>query len=145
MSETGSPRALPLAAAALRLRKPPGRPRKNPTVLTSPATTATSASRGARSGRVGGVSSDNPRAYEAPAAPVGPSAVGVAPRLLGCRDAAVYLGISEASVREWLAVGVVPRVVIPLPDTAKRRGGQCRRVLVDVRDLDALIARSKAP
>jgi hypothetical protein len=67
----------------------------------------------------------------------------VAPRLLGCRDAALYLGISEASVREWVALGVLPRVVIPLPDTAKRRGGQLRRVLVDFRDLDALIARSK--
>jgi hypothetical protein len=66
------------------------------------------------------------------------------PRLVGVKVAALYLGISAWSVREWIASGVIPRVAVALPRSAKRKGDTCRRVLVDVRDLDALIDRWKA-
>ena len=68
---------------------------------------------------------------------------GLVPRLLGIPEVARYLGISEWSAREWVMSGVVPQVTIALPNTAKRRGGQCRRVLVDIADLDRLIEHSK--
>jgi hypothetical protein len=69
---------------------------------------------------------------------------GLLPRLLGVREAAHYLGISEWSLREWVASGVVPQVRVPLPSTTKRRGDTCRRVLIDRYDLDSLISGWKA-
>jgi hypothetical protein len=68
----------------------------------------------------------------------------VVPRLFGVDDAARYAAVSPWSIREWVASGVLPRVAIALPPTTKRRGAECRRILIDVLDLDALIARSKA-
>ena len=60
------------------------------------------------------------------------------------REAALYLGISAWSVREWIASGVIPCVRIVLPTTSKRKGDTCRRILIDVQDLDALIEQWKA-
>jgi len=59
-------------------------------------------------------------------------------RCLGLVDAAAYLGVSPDTVRtlEWR--GVLPRVRIP-----DGNGGEIRKILFDVRDLDALIDRSK--
>ncbi len=65
--------------------------------------------------------------------------VPVPPRLLNLLNAARYLDVSIWSLREWVALGIVPRIRIPLPNTEKRRGGEMRRVLVDRADLDRLI------
>jgi len=76
-----------LAAAALRLRGKPGRPRKHgsgPVATAEPAATTTATAMGA-----------------------------VAPRLFGLAEAAVYLGISSWSVRTLLDAGHVRRVTLP--------------------------------
>ncbi len=85
-----------------------------------------------------------PRANAPQTRPIVEGLAPVTPRLLGVREAAHYLGISAWSIREWIAAGVVPCVKVLLPTTTKRRGETCRRVLVDVRDLDTLIERWKA-
>ena len=55
----------------------------------------------------------------------------VRPRLLGVREAALYLSLSHWTVRQLVWDGQLPAVRIG------------RRLLFDVRDLDALIDRSK--
>jgi hypothetical protein len=62
----------------------------------------------------------------------------LAPRLLDLEGTAVYLSVSTWTCRDLEAAQVIRRVRIPLP-----RGGEVRRVLFDVRDLDALIERWK--
>jgi hypothetical protein len=49
---------------------------------------------------------------------------------------------AEWSIRQWVAQGVLPRT-IALPVTTKRRGGECRRLLIDRADLDWLALRGK--
>ena len=68
------------------------------------------------------------------------AAVGaLAPRLLDLGGAARYLGgISTWSVRDLLDTGRLHRVRLPGAGTS-----DFRRVLIDVRELDALIAASK--
>jgi hypothetical protein len=65
-----------------------------------------------------------------------PSAAGAAlpPRLLGVRDAGRYLGLSPFTVRNMLKDGRLHAIAIP----------SVVRILVDVRDLDALIDGLKA-
>jgi hypothetical protein len=63
------------------------------------------------------------------------------PRVLDLRTGAKYLGISYWSLRDLVLNGHVPAVRLPCP-----RGGNgriMRRLLVDRRDLDALIDRSR--
>ncbi len=60
------------------------------------------------------------------------------PRLLGLEGAAKYLGVSEWTVRSLEWEGVLPRVRIP-----NGKGGEIRKLLFDVRDLDRLVDRSK--
>lgn len=72
------------------------------------------------------------------AEPAGNSAPPILPRLLDLKGTAQYLSVSEWSVRDLEAAGVLPRVRIPLP-----RGGQLRKVLFDRQDLDVAIARWK--
>jgi hypothetical protein len=60
------------------------------------------------------------------------------PRLLGLRDSAAYLGLSAWAIRALLDSGTLCRVRIPLPG-----GGELRRLLLDVRDLDQLVDRSR--
>ncbi len=55
----------------------------------------------------------------------------VAPRLFSLKRAAEYLGISYWTIRDYIFRGELPSV---------RLG---RRVLVDVRDLDALVEKYK--
>lgn len=56
------------------------------------------------------------------------------PRLLDLRATAAYHGVSEWTVRDLAAAGVLYRVRIPLP-----HGGELRKVLFDRTDLDRLI------
>lgn len=56
------------------------------------------------------------------------------PRLLDLHAAAAYLSISEWTVRDLEAAGILARVRIPLPNQ-----GELRKVLLDRTDLDRLI------
>ncbi len=107
----------PLAAAAARLRRKPGRPRKSGHISgTSPA------ERGVNGGSRGGAL----------------AVTAIAPRLLGLEATAAYLGVSPWSVRDLEAAGVLPRVRIPLPNN-----GELRKLLFDREDLDRLIEKWK--
>lgn len=55
----------------------------------------------------------------------------VAPRLFSLNRSAEYLGVSYWTVRDYIFRGELPSVKLG------------RRVLIDVRDLDALIAKYK--
>jgi hypothetical protein len=123
--------ALPLAAAAARLRGRPGRPRKAGALAAS-------------SGAPSAPSSVVPRAVTRLPAVPGPAVVPAvvpagAPRLFAVEAAGAYLGCSSWVIRDLIAAGELPRVTLPAPG-----GRALRRLLVDRADLDALIARSKA-
>lgn len=84
-------------------------------------------------------------------------------RLLDLKKAGEYLGVSEWTVRDWVAVGVLPCVRLPVvrlnkgrrksgksnryelaaPNDSRLRGKAVRKILVDVRDLDEFIAAHK--
>ena len=108
---------LPLAAAAERLRRPSGRPRK------------VQATEGAQ-------------ASQASAPPVAPvfmraaegTVPGLCPRLLDLGATAAYLSVSPWTVRDLEAAGALRRVRVP-----GARGGELRRLLFDRRDLDQLV------
>jgi len=106
---------LPLAAAGARLRGKPGRPRK------------------AGSGHDTSITGAETRAERGAETSSGP-------RLLDLRATAVYLGVSEWTVRDLEAAGVLRRVRIPLPN-----GGDLRKLLFDREDLDRLIEAWKEP
>ena len=111
----GTPSSLALAAASQRLRRPPGRPRK------------------AASGQDGGIPDAGSRmtsGLERSALAQGASA----PRLLDLRATASYLGVSDWTVRDLDAAGVLRRVRVPLPN-----GGELRKLLFDRTELDRLI------
>lgn len=57
-----------------------------------------------------------------------------APRLLDLRARAAYLGVSEWTVRDLDAAGVLRRVRVPLAN-----GAELRKLLFDRADLDRLI------
>jgi hypothetical protein len=67
----------------------------------------------------------------------------IQPRLLGVPDAARYLGVKPGTIRDLVTSGRLARVRIALPVTLHRRGGELRRVLIDRRDLDAIVDRSR--
>ena len=71
------------------------------------------------------------------------------PRLLSMRQAAVYLGFSFWTVRDYVIQGLIPSVDMPplAPRPGGRRRKTLRRVLIDRADLDAFIAsrRRRAP
>lgn len=69
-------------------------------------------------------------------APAGPDAT--APRLLDMRAAASYLSVSRWTVRALIESGHLRPVRLP---SVRRPGEQGRRLLVDVRELDAAIER----
>ncbi len=69
--------------------------------------------------------------------------VPVPQRLFNLLHAAGYLEVSTWTLREMVSLGVLPRVRFALPNTRKRRGGECRKLLFDKADLDQLIERSK--
>jgi hypothetical protein len=59
-------------------------------------------------------------------------------RLVDLKAAAAYVGVSTWVIRGWLADGVLARVKLPRPG-----GGEMDRLLVDVTDLDRLVAEGK--
>jgi excisionase family DNA binding protein len=124
---TPEPTRLPLAAAALRLRKPGGRPRTSP--LPAPAMSTSS--------YAAAITPPPTRMFTGVA---GRAEATLAPgrRLLDVAEAATYLSVSPWTIKDLVAAGRLPRVRLPLG--ADR---DLRRLLVDVRDLDALIDGSK--
>jgi hypothetical protein len=124
---------LPLSAAALRLRKPPGRPRTRPVPEPSPARPS-----GHDAGTAMPESRENRRAQRSALVP---SAIApLAPRLLGLESTATYLGLSSWKVRELEGAGILQRVRVPLPGDR-----EIRKVLFDRQDLDRLISSWKEP
>ncbi len=108
-----APHGLPLASAAVRLRRSPGRPRQQSTE----APQASAPASGPVFARV---------------AEIGvPAVCPIPPRLLDLDSAARYLSVSPWTVRALEAAGVLPRVRIPLPN-----GGELRKLLFDREDLD---------
>jgi excisionase family DNA binding protein len=65
-----------------------------------------------------------------------PSAEAIA-RLLDIEGASKYMSVSVWTIRDLIASGTLKRVMIPLG------GRDVRRVLLDRRDIDALIDRVK--
>ncbi len=116
-------RRLPLAAASMRLRQKPGRPRKEVTGFITPD----KASDGVR-GR-----DPNRRTvvYEAVSS--------IPPRLLDVRAAAAYLGVSPWTIRDLEANGTLRRVNVP-----SGPGRDLRKLLFDREDLDHLVEAWKA-
>ena len=60
------------------------------------------------------------------------------PRVLGVSDSGRYISVCDSIVRILYHNGTLQRVRIPLPN-----GGEVRKLLFDVRDLDALVERWK--
>jgi hypothetical protein len=73
--------------------------------------------------------------------PDGVLAVDDQPRVLDLKAGAKYLGISYWSLRDLVLAGHVPTIRFPCPRAGN--GRIMRRLLVDRRDLDALIERSR--
>lgn len=122
MSATSEPvksaSMLPLAAASIRLRRRPGRPRKRP----APAPR-----------HVSSHVDVEPRANAAvPLVPT-PSGPVDSPRLLDLAAAAEYLGVSPWTVRDLVERGSLARVALP----------RVRRLLFDRCDLDRLFEASR--
>jgi hypothetical protein len=78
----------------------------------------------------------------------------VASRLLSLNEAGRYLGISYWTIRDLVLSGVIPQVNLPCSFVQVRKAGKVyragapagatiKRILVDRRDLDGLIERSK--
>jgi len=117
------PDELPLAAASVRLRRRPGRPRKARSAsVTAGARACTPRSNSSNSGAV---------AYEA----VG----SILPRLLDLRSAAAYLGVSPWTIRDLETSGTLRRVNVP-----SGAGRDLRKLLFDRVDLDRLVETWKA-
>src|SRR5260370_40732860 len=114
---------LPLAAASMRLRQKPGRPRKEITGAITPDNTS-DGDRGPDPGRRAMV-------YEA----VG----SISPRLLDLRAAAAYLRVSPWTIRDLEANGTLRRGNVP-----SGPGRDLRKLLFDRTDLDQLVEIWKA-
>jgi hypothetical protein len=127
---------LPLAAASIRLRGKPGRPRKVPIETAANGTARSKAGtfRAQSPVRDQVNSGHGGRRLAAPASGL----PALEPRLLGLVAAARYLDLAPWTVRELEWRGVLPRVRIPLPN-----GGELRKLLFDRLDLDQLVERWK--
>ena len=114
---------LPLAAASMRLRQKPGRPRKEGTGSITPDKTS--------DGERGRAPVRRTVVYEAVGA--------ISPRLLDLRAAAAYLGVSPWTIRDLEANGTLRRVNVP-----SGPGRDLRKLLFDRKDLDQLVETWKA-
>ena len=65
--------------------------------------------------------------------------------MLNLRQAALYLGVSFWSVRDYVSAGWIPPIELPglRPREGERQKQTLRRVLVDLRDLDRFIESRK--
>ena len=116
-----TPLELPLSDAARRLRRRPGRPRK------------------LEYGHIAGTPDMEVRTNKGAAAGAMVSqASALVPRLLDLQGAAIYLSVSDWTVRDLVAAGTLSRVRIPLANQ-----GELRKLLFDRADLDGLIERWK--
>lgn len=130
---------LPLAAASRRLRDVqgfparPGRPRKHPAPEPANGDNTVTAAPGPRMDRgdSGGAPARQASAQVAAAA--------LWPRLLSVEGVCRYLSLGEDVVLELERAGLLARVRIPAPVTARRQGGEIRRVLYDREALDRAI------
>jgi len=106
----------PLAAAAARLRRKPGRPRKVSGHVPGIAPQQDGGNKGQRWSAL--------------------ALSAIAPRLMSLEQAALYLGVSPWTVRELANKedGVLKRVRIPL-----KNNGELRKLLFDRQDLDRVI------
>ena len=114
---------LPLAAASMRLRQKPGRPRNEVTGSITPD----KASDGERARDP----SRRTAVYEVVSS--------IPPRLLDVRAAAAYLGVSPWTIRDLEANGTLRRVNVP-----SGPGRDLRKLLFDREDLDHLVEAWKA-
>jgi hypothetical protein len=121
-------RDLLLTEASRRLRRRPGRPRKvvNP-VLESQSVVAPEASAPHAAPPLDRVSAF-------PVAEVWP----IQARLVGLEDAGRFLGISSWTIRDYVAAGILEPVRLP-----GKHGYASARLLLDVRDLEALVTAGK--
>jgi hypothetical protein len=114
---------LPLAAASMRLRRKPGRPRNEVAGSITPDK-----------------ASDGERRRDPVRRTVVYEAVGsISPRLLDLRAAAAYLGVSPWTIRDLKANGTLRRVNVP-----SGKGRDLRKLLFDRQDLDHLVEGWKA-
>ena len=60
--------------------------------------------------------------------------VPIHPRLLDLHATAAYIGVSEWTVRDLEAAGIIARIRIPLSNH-----GELRKLLFDKKDLDCLV------
>jgi hypothetical protein len=69
----------------------------------------------------------------------------IGPRLVDMAGAAAYISTSRDTVERLVNTGRLPIVKLPVERAANGSGraGVCRRVLIDVRDLDRIIDASK--
>lgn len=63
------------------------------------------------------------------------------PRLLDLKAAGAYLGVSYWSARNLVDRGVLPKVELPI--CPRSDGRVLRRILIDRKDLDALVEANK--
>ena len=70
----------------------------------------------------------------------------VQPRALNLRQAAVYLGLSSWTLRDYVLAGLIPVVEFPplRPREGERQRSTLRRVLVDREDLDRFLESRKS-
>ena len=115
---------LPLAAAAERIRRRPGRPRNASEVKSALAPQAPAPSVALEKSTTSGATV--------------PGVCPLQPRLLDLASASVYLSVSSWTLRDLEAAGHLSRVRLPLP-----LGREVRKVLFDREDLDRLVAQSK--
>lgn len=125
------PKLLPLSAAAKRLRKPAGRPRK--------AAIRGTANNGALAGQASALSVSPPGMRAT--APTVPVLCPIPPRLLDLAGSARYVGVSGWTIRDWVAAGILRRV--RLPGGAGSKDGELHRLLFDRADLDRLVEQGK--
>jgi len=109
---------LPLAAASTRLRRKPGRPRKEISGSIAPDKV-----------------SDSEHGRTPVRRTVVCEAVGhIPPRLLDLKGAAAYLGVSPWTIRDLEASGTLRRVNVPLG-----MGKDLRKLLFDREELDQIV------
>lgn len=134
-----TPLPLALAAASLKLRgvqgfpARPGRPRQHPAPEPANGDSPVTAAPGAR------MESGDPGRAPARQASAQMPAVALWPRLLTLEGVCRYLSLGEDVVLELDRAGLLPRVRVPAPVTARRQGGEIRRALYDREALDRAI------